>query len=290
MPKISANGIETHYMQRGQGEDVILLHGVTSSLAMWYNGVLPALSQSHHVTAYDLRGHGLTELTPEGYTSGALARDLHGLMDALDIRQAVLVGHSFGGAIGLHAAYLYPDRIRGVVMLDSGLACLRYLRIIHDWGGWKGRPQVFQERGLTLEQFLSLDSKQDVTEVIRHGLNMPRQAGFKKGQTAMTPRQQKLIEETKLGYEFRDVDGFTEECVAQIKTPVLAVYGENSPYKKMAERLAEIMENCRQDVLPGAGHFYAIHAPDLMLPSIQAFAADPLAYVSAQPVAAAVES
>lgn len=284
MPKIPVNGIETHYVQRGQGDDVILLHGVTSSLAMWYNGVFPALSETHRVTAYDLRGHGLSTLTPTGYTSEALARDLGALMEALEIRNAVLIGHSFGGAIALHTAYFYPERVRGVVMLDSGLACLRYLRIIHEWSGWNGRPEVFRERGLTLEQFLDLDSKQDITDVLRHGLNMPRQAGFKKGQSGMTPRQQKLLEETKLGYEFRDVAGFTEECIAQIQTPVLALYGATSPYKKMAERLGEIMPHCRQDVLPGAGHFYAVNRPELMLSAMQDFVADPLAYVAAQPV------
>jgi pimeloyl-ACP methyl ester carboxylesterase len=281
MPKIEANGIPIHYIQRGAGPDIILLHGVTSSLAMWYNGVIPALSEKFRVTAYDLRGHGLSGLTPTGYSSKSMSEDLHALMDAIGIEKAVMVGHSFGGAIALHHALLYEDRVQGVVMLDSGLACLRHLRIIEDWGGWKDRPQLFMERGLTLEQFLEIDTKQDVTEVLRHGLNMPRQAGFKKGQSGMTPRMARLLEETKLGYEFRDVAGFTEDLLPQITAPVLALYGAKSPYQKMATALAEVLPHCRYDVLTGTGHFYAVHRPELLVRPVQEFADDPVAYVSA---------
>src|SRR5258706_8468964 len=102
MPKVLANGIQQHYQMRGEGPDVVLLHGVTSNLAVWYNGVLPVLSSEFRVTAYDLRGHGLSDLTPNGYSSRDMSEDLHGLLDALEIRDAILVGHSFGGAIALH--------------------------------------------------------------------------------------------------------------------------------------------------------------------------------------------
>ena len=58
------NGIQIHYQTKGSGPDVILLHGVTSSLALWYGGVLTELAKHYRVTAYDLRGHGLSEITP----------------------------------------------------------------------------------------------------------------------------------------------------------------------------------------------------------------------------------
>ncbi|MFN0101058.1 MAG: alpha/beta fold hydrolase [Bryobacteraceae bacterium] len=288
MPKAPVNGIDIHYVRRGEGRDVILLHGVTSSLAMWYNGIYPKLSENYRVTAYDLRGHGLSGLTPTGYTSADMAEDLLGLLDSLKIEKATLIGHSFGGAIGLHMALLHPDRVHGVIMLDSGLACLRYLRIIADWQGWKGRPEEFQKKGLSLEQFLELDSKQDVTAVIRHGLNMPRVGGFRKGQSGMTPRLQRLLDETKLGYEFRDVAGMTEERLRTVLTPVLALYGETSPYQKMAKHLNGLLPNCRHEVLPGTGHFSAIHRPELVAPVIQEFVADPIDYVKNAPDSVAV--
>jgi pimeloyl-ACP methyl ester carboxylesterase len=281
MPKILANGLEFHYQTRGQGPDVVLLHGVTSSLALWYNGVLPQLSEKFRVTAYDLRGHGLTDLTPSGYTSRDMAEDLRCLLDSLEIDDVLLVGHSFGGSIALHFALLYPERVRGVVMLDSGLACLRHLRIIREWQGWENYSAEMSNHGFSLDLFLELDSNQDATEILRRGLVAPRRAGFKKGQSGMTPRLQRLIEETRIGYEFRDVAGMTEDLLAGLTTPVLAVYGETSPFKKMAERLAEILPNCSQMVLPGMGHFYAVHGPEIVTQAILPFLSDRVASLSA---------
>lgn len=278
MSKVDVNGIHIHYQTRGTGPDVILIHGITSSLAMWYNAVLVSLAADFRVTAYDLRGHGLSGLTESGYSSLHMAQDLEALMDSIGIEKACLVGHSFGGAIALHFALLNPRRTRGIVMLDTGLACLRYLRIIEDWAGWNNRPADMMKNGLRLEQFLELDSKQDVTDIIRHGLKVPRRSGFHKGESGLTTRMEKLLE-TKMGFEFRDVAGLTEDRLPKIKTPVLALYGETSPYQKMAAHLSTLLENCRHDVLPGAGHFYAVHRPGLVVEKIAGFLRDPEGFV-----------
>jgi pimeloyl-ACP methyl ester carboxylesterase len=261
---------------------------------MWYNGLLNGFTPEFRVTAYDLRGHGLSELTPTGYNSCSMAADLGAVLDALGLDRVLLVGHSFGGTIGLHFALENPGRVRGVVMMDSGVACLRYLRIIQDWWGWEGRPADMKEKGLSLEKFLDLDSQQDVTEVIRHGLSAPRRAGFKKGQSGLTPRQQKLLDETTLGSEFREVAGLTEDRLALVKTPVLALYGETSPYTKMAAHLSKIMPYTSHEVIQGIGHFYAIHKPAVAVERILPFLRDPDGYVrdrkpQSEPVATVVE-
>jgi len=294
MPKVLANGIRIHYAQRGAGPDVVLIHGITSNLAMWYNGLLNGFTPEFHVTAYDLRGHGLSDLTPTGYNSSTMAADLRALLDALDLDKVLIVGHSFGGTIGLHFALENPERVRGVVMMDSGVACLRYLRIIQDWWGWEGRPADMKEKGLSLEKFLELDNQQDVTEVIRHGLSAPRRAGFKKGQSGLTPRQQKLLDETKLGLEFREIAGLTEDRLTSMKTPVMALYGETSPYAKMAGHLAGIMPYTCHEVVKGIGHFYAVHRPALAVEHILPFLRDPDGFVGErrrqpEPVEAAAE-
>ena len=285
MPKIQVNDIDIHYIFRGEGKNVMLLHGITSSLAMWFNGLYQQLSEHYRVTAYDLRGHGLSGLTPAGYNSGAMAADLLGLMDKLEIEKVTLVGHSFGGAVSLHMAMEHPERVEGVVLLDTGLACLRYLRIISEWSGWERPPGSGMDIGITLEDFLDLDSKQDVTEVLRHGLSLPRRTGFRKGQVGMTPRLQRLLDETTLGYEFRDVAGMTEDRLRNVETPVLALYGETSPYQKMATHLSGLLQNCRPEVLIGTGHFSAVMRPEVIVRPVEAFISDPMGYVKSAPVA-----
>ena len=111
MPKIHANGLNFHYQQAGEGPDVVLIHGVTGDLSIWFLcQAMEVLGRSFRVTAYDLRGHGYSDVPPSGYTSADQAGDAIAIMDALEIDRAMLVGHSFGGVIAMHAAVLHPRR------------------------------------------------------------------------------------------------------------------------------------------------------------------------------------
>jgi pimeloyl-ACP methyl ester carboxylesterase len=281
MPKAIINGIRQHYMVRGSGPDVILIHGITSSLAQWYIEILPALTQHYRVIVYDLRGHGLSEMPAGGYDSETMAGDLLGLMDHLGVESACLVGHSYGGAIALHLAMLERRRVRGVVLLDTGLACLRHLRIIRDWVGWDQWGKQLGYFGITREWFLELDHNQDATEIIRRSLSVPVQAGFRKGQSPMTPRLERLLNETRMGSEFREVGDLTEENLRRISVPVLGIYGGTSPYVKMARHLSRLLPLCRCDVLVDSGHFYASEDPRLTLERMAAFLEDPDGFIRA---------
>lgn len=279
MAKALINGIQMHYQVKGEGPDVVLVHGITSCLAQWYVEILPALAKSHRVTIYDLRGHGLSELTEHGYSSFDMSSDLLALLDHLNIEKPILVGHSFGGAIALHLALRHPERVRAISLLDTGLACLRYLRIVRDWDGWKTHGDQLAHFGITLQGFLEADSKQDVTDFIKLSLSVPLQAGFRRGQSPLTPRLQRLLEDTRLGYEFREVCGLTETTLAEIRTPVLALYGGASPYERMAKRLSELLPRCRYEVQQGAGHFYAIEEPEVIVKQLREFLHSPEHYV-----------
>jgi pimeloyl-ACP methyl ester carboxylesterase len=289
MAKIVVNGVQIHYQTKGTGPDVILIHGVTSSLAMWYTKVFPALTSQYRVTAYDLRGHGLSEITPNGYTSDDMVRDLVGLMDHLGIQSARIVGHSYGGAIGLHLALLHPQRVDGVVVLDSGLACLRHMRTIKEWQGWKRFRRQLEKFGISYDRFLQLDSKQDVSEVFRTSFRVPIQFGFRKGASRASPRFLKLINETTIGWEFREIAGLTEDRLPEIVAPVLALYGETSPYFKVAAHLSTTLPNCRYETLAEDGHFYLLREPGTALDRISGFIADPMGYVRSDSHAADVK-
>lgn len=280
MAKAVLNGISVHYQVKGAGPDVVLVHGISSCLAQWYVDILPALASRHRVTAYDLRGHGLSEVTASGYTSEALAHDLLALLDHLRIERTCLVGHSFGGAVALHAALLQPERFRGIALLDVGLPCLRHLRILTDWEGWKTHGPALAPFGITLERLLEIDGREDVSEFIKLSLAVPFQSGFRKGLTPMTPRLRRLLDGTRVGSEFRQIAGLTEEKLATIDTPVLAVYGASSPYQKMAEHLARLLPRCRHELIAGTDHFYAVEEPALVVRHVSPFLRDPEASVA----------
>lgn len=280
MAKALINGINVHYQTKGEGPDVVLVHGITATLAMWYQGVFPLLAQNYRVTAYDLRGHGLSDLTPSGYTSREMADDLLALMDHLGIERARVVGHSFGGSIGLHLSLQHLERVDGVVLSDTGVAALRRLRNIEGWSGWKLWRRQMAKYGISYERFMAVDQSGDVTDVLRKSFEIPQQFGFRKGASRATPRLKRLLDETKVGSEFREVGELTEERLRGITTPVLALYGETSPYRDIGAYLGAALPNCRHVTVPSSGHFYLLQKPELFLDQIMEFLRDPPGFVA----------
>jgi len=280
MAKAELNGIKMHYQIKGEGRDVVLIHGVTSTLAIWYTKVMPSFASEFRVIAYDLRGHGYSEMTEHGYTSGEMAQDLLALMDHLGLERPLFVGHSYGGSIVSHLAVEHPDRVGGFALADTGLACLRRLRAIENWPGWQLYKDDLDKYGITYEWFVEAEGG-DVNDVFRKTFEIPQQYGTRKGRSRATPRLKRLIEETCVGEEFRRVAGLTEERLAQIEAPVYALYGETSPYRDMAEHLAGVINNYRWEVVPGSGHFYLLDSVDFFVDRMLRFLRDPEGFVAA---------
>lgn len=112
------NGLEVSYLDEGQGVPLLLLHGYCGSGGYW-DDVLPLLSAHARVVAPDARGHGETAATGGTYTMEQLAEDALQLMDALNIGQAFVLGHSMGGYTALALAERASDRLLGLGLLHS---------------------------------------------------------------------------------------------------------------------------------------------------------------------------
>lgn len=129
---IDLNGITVHYKKFGTGKPVlILLHGIGSNLFSWEK-IIPVLSEQFTIIAYDWVGFGLTTRPKPGtwttdnpYGTSGQVNTLIGLMDALAVEKAVLVGHSFGGSIAGETALLHPDRVTGLILVDPALKIKR---------------------------------------------------------------------------------------------------------------------------------------------------------------------
>lgn len=113
--KIEVNGAVLAYDEAGEGSPVVLLHAGIADRRMW-RGQLPALAARHRVIAVDLRGYGDSELPPAPF---AHHDDVVGLLDALGIDRAALVGCSFGGRVAVDTALAYPDRISALALFGA---------------------------------------------------------------------------------------------------------------------------------------------------------------------------
>ena len=110
--RVKVHGIEMEAELQGRGPVLVLIHGFSDNLTMWYNQV-PKFSKTNRVLIYDVRGHGGTETPEIEISMDLLSKDLRALLDALDIEKACVLGYSMGGRIGLNFALEYPDRITG---------------------------------------------------------------------------------------------------------------------------------------------------------------------------------
>jgi pimeloyl-ACP methyl ester carboxylesterase len=112
-------GSRIRYVEAGQGPAVVLIHGLAASMYSWRYAITPLSQAGYRVIAYDNRGFGFSDKPPNGYTNGEYAQLLFGLLDSLHVSDAVLVGHSMGGAIAAEAALARPERVRAVVLVDA---------------------------------------------------------------------------------------------------------------------------------------------------------------------------
>jgi pimeloyl-ACP methyl ester carboxylesterase len=116
---VSANGIRLHVAEAGRGPLVVLLHGFPEFWWAWRHQIRGLSEAGFRVAAPDLRGYGASDKPPRGYDSLTCAADVAGLIRALGERDAVVVGHGWGGQIAWTLAAAHPDVVRRLVVLSA---------------------------------------------------------------------------------------------------------------------------------------------------------------------------
>jgi pimeloyl-ACP methyl ester carboxylesterase len=105
----------------GDGPPIVLVHGLASNSRIW-DDVAARLADRFHVVALDQRGHGLSDRpSDQAYDFASVAGDLRGVVEALGLGRATIVGHSWGGNVALVYAAEYPEATRALVLVDGGL-------------------------------------------------------------------------------------------------------------------------------------------------------------------------
>ncbi len=118
--QIAANGIELHVAQSGEGDPVVLLHGFPELWYSWRHQISAIAASGRRAIAPDLRGFGGSSAPQqvEDYDIEQLTGDVAGLLDALEIEQAVIVGHDWGADLAWKFALLQPQRVKAVAGLS----------------------------------------------------------------------------------------------------------------------------------------------------------------------------
>ena len=118
---VNTNGIRMAVYERGEGIPVVFVHGFPELAYSWRNQMRSYPAAGLRAIAPDMRGYGLTDRPAEvaGYAIPSLCADLVGLLDALDIERALFCGHDWGGAAVWTMPRIYPDRVLGVIGVNT---------------------------------------------------------------------------------------------------------------------------------------------------------------------------
>lgn len=262
----SVNGVKLFYEVAGRGEPLVLVHGSWGDHHVWDE--LAALLLEHHtVVTYDRRGHSQSEAGPGQGSFAEDAEDLAGLIEALGLGPAFVVGNSGGAAISLRLAATRPELIRKLAVHEPPL-----LRLL------EGRP----EHAPLLDGFGRRVAP--VVELLRAGQmeaaarQFVETVAFGPGAWATLPepvRQTFIHNAPTFLDESNDPEGLNLDLVALrgFDKPALMTRGTASPpfFEPIAERVAASLPHGRLQVLDGVGHVPHLSHPRQYLAVLRGF-------------------
>ena len=118
--RVRVDDIDIYFELYGQGDPLVLIAGTGISCAPWRIFQVPEFSKYYQLLIYDHRGLGRSDKPDMPYTTRLFAKDCAGLMDALGIKKAHVMGHSMGGRVAQWVALDYPEKVRSLVLSGSG--------------------------------------------------------------------------------------------------------------------------------------------------------------------------
>lgn len=244
------NPIILNYEIMGEGLPIIFLHGYPLNRTIW-SPLAENLAAFARVILVDLRGHGNSP-APEGkYSMELMAADIINLMDSLNIKKAILVGHSMGGYASLAFVKNYPDRLGGLGLVATQATA--------------DSPEKRQARLDSIQQVKSdgvapiadgmltrLTSRSDLYAVLRNIM-------------VATPRQGVIG--TLQGIADRE-DATSRLKNIRVPTLILAGIEDKIISLDRAEEMARLIPNAWLVKIPGAGHMPMMETPDSVVKSL----------------------
>lgn len=281
MGKIVRNGVTLHHLIMGKGRDIVLIHGLAANHGFWAPRLLLPLARRYRVILVDLRGHGLSSMPKLGYRVNDFAEDILCQLDKLKVRQADLVGHSFGGMVALQCAVLAPERVRSIFLADTRVRSLEKItsedvpseseiitRKLKEVG--LVIPKGEREAGLwLLEQFASPQQEKIREQLQQREPFIPFSS--REGGSKSAKRWLELLENTSLREEIARFDEPSREGLSSVWQPTMAMYGESALTRESLTGLRASLSQFCSVILPGAGHFFPLTHPDIFLKTLMGF-------------------
>ena len=252
MSVIECNGANLYYEDYGEDRTLVFLHGGTAGLR-YFEPQLTELSTGYRTVAFDFRGHGRSAKTELGHTLPQHARDLHQLLDSLDLDDVVLVGWSMGAIVSWEYVEQFgTDRIRAMVDVDMEPSPLQ--RDGYDHGSYTVDGLREALVGIQSEPWALLD--REIDALLKEPPSRERRnMMFDEGSRTPPPIQAAMLLEL-----LRDYRGVLPE----IDVPTLVCAGADEKWRSVAavERVVELVPDARFELFEDSGHCPTIEEPE----------------------------
>ena len=249
MPAIDRNGVSIFFEDTGSGQAVVLGHSFLCSSDMWKPQVGP-LSERYRVINIDGRGHGRSGALSESFSLHDMVDDVIGVLDEVEVDWAVWAGLSIGGMVAMRAAISVPDRVAGLILVDTHAGPETSYKKI------KYRAMGLGVRLLGVEPFLPAISKLMFGKTTRRR-NPDLVAAWRK-RFAATDVPSMLL---GLGALVRR-DSVVDQ-LRSVKIPALVIVGDEdaSLPPTLSREIAAALPNAHLVMIPQAGHLSALEKP-----------------------------
>ena len=255
MPLISAHGTELFYDLNGpEGAPVVAFsNSIGTTLELW-DAQVSALSDRYRVLRYDARGHGRSPVVGGRTTMEDLADDLAGLLDALGVERAHVVGLSLGGMTAQAFAVRHPGRLEGLVLMGTSA---------HLPTGWDERAALVREKGMGAI----------VDAVLTRWFTPPFLQGHPE---RVAPLRERFLAVDREGYAacceaIRDMDLRGSNAAIQARTLIVAGADDPATPLAMMEDIRARIPDAEMVVLPRAAHIMNVERPEAVNRYLAAF-------------------
>jgi pimeloyl-ACP methyl ester carboxylesterase len=252
MGSVDVNGCSIYYEIHGQGDPLVLIMGLRRNLEWWYRQI-PSLSRHFQVIAFDNRGAGRSDKPVMDYSMRLFADDTAGLMDALGVSNAPILGVSMGGYIAQELALNHPAKVKSLVLGCTGCGGSRAVIMSPE------RLKKFTaNRGLSPEQILRKDM--DIYFSDDYVLQHPEEI-------------EEFVEISMRYYQpadafFRQFDACqrhdTGDRLSRLAVPTLIMTGDDDPLvpPENSRILKDLIAGADLVVFPGGRHCFFIEQAD----------------------------
>ncbi len=267
---VATNGTTIHVRSGGSGPAVVLLHGYGETGDMWAPMAID-LARDHTVVVPDLRGMGLSSKPPGGFDKKTQAADIAGVLDELKIDRADLVTHDIGNMVGYAFAAQYPQRVTRFVLIDAPVPG------VGPWDEILKNPLLWHFRfgGPDMERLVAGRERIYLDRFWNEFSASP--ARFSEAAREHNAKLYALPGAMHSG--FMQFAAFDQDAVdnqafmarGKLAMPVLAVGGEKSFGKAMADIMRHAASNVREGVIPDSGHWIMEENPTATIAMVRSF-------------------